>query len=50
MPSRGTEIVSLRNRLIHGYASVDMDIVWEILRRDVPALVTALEQIVPRRP
>ena len=45
-----TEIVSLRNRLIHGYASVDMDIVWEILRRDVPALIATLEQIVPRRP
>ncbi len=39
------EIVSLRNRLIHGYASVDMDIVWEILRRDVPALVAELERM-----
>lgn len=44
-----SEIVSLRNRLIHGYGSVDMDIVWEILRRDVPPLIAALEQIVPRR-
>jgi uncharacterized protein with HEPN domain len=43
------EIVGLRNRLIHGYASVDMDIVWEILRSDVPALIAALERIVPRR-
>jgi uncharacterized protein with HEPN domain len=43
------EIVSLRNRLIHGYASVDMEIVWEILRRDVPALIAELERIVPRR-
>ena len=25
------QIVSLRHRLIHGYDSVDMDILWEIL-------------------
>lgn len=43
------EIVSLRNRLIHGYAAVDMDIVWEILRRDVPALIVQLEHIVSTR-
>jgi uncharacterized protein with HEPN domain len=43
------EIVSLRNRLIHGYASVDMDIVWEILRRDVPALIAELQRIVSRQ-
>lgn len=38
-----SQIVSLRNRLIHGYDSVDMDILWEILSRDLPALIEALE-------
>ena len=42
------QIVSLRNRLIHGYDSVDMEIVWEILTTDLPALVKELETIVLR--
>lgn len=39
------QIVSLRNRLIHGYDSVDFDILWNILRKDLPRLILALEKI-----
>jgi uncharacterized protein with HEPN domain len=38
-----TEIVGMRNRLIHGYASVDHDVVWTVVSRDLPALVSTLE-------
>jgi uncharacterized protein with HEPN domain len=41
------EIIGLRNRLIHGYDSVDLDILWQILQHDVPSLITELERIVP---
>jgi uncharacterized protein with HEPN domain len=37
------QIVSLRNRLIHGYDSVDFDILWQIINGDLPALIAALE-------
>jgi uncharacterized protein with HEPN domain len=37
-------IVALRNRLIHGYDSVDFDILWAIITEDLPPLVAALEQ------
>lgn len=40
------EIVSLRNRLIHGYDQVDFDILWEIIQRDLPTLVAQLEKMV----
>ena len=40
------QIISLRNRLIHGYDSVDMDILWEILTDDLPPLIAELERIV----
>jgi uncharacterized protein with HEPN domain len=40
------QIVSLRNRLIHGYDSVDFDILWQIVTEDLPPLVTSLETIV----
>ncbi len=30
------EIVSLRNRLIHGYDTIDFDILWQIMNQDLP--------------
>ena len=38
------EIVGLRNRLIHGYDSVDFDILWQIVIDDLPLLIAALEK------
>jgi len=32
------QIISFRNYLIHGYASVSNEVVWGILERDLPAL------------
>ncbi|UCC87064.1 MAG: DUF86 domain-containing protein [Anaerolineales bacterium] len=40
------QIVSLRNRLIHGYDSVDFDILWQIVTEDLPPLIVSLEAIV----
>jgi uncharacterized protein with HEPN domain len=37
-----TEMAATRDRLIHGYFSVDLDIVWEIVRHDLPHLITSL--------
>jgi uncharacterized protein with HEPN domain len=41
------DIAGMRNRIIHGYDRVDTDILWEILEKDLPPLVEALEKIVP---
>lgn len=38
------QIISLRNRLIHGYDEVDFDILWKIATEDLSTLVTALER------
>ncbi len=37
-----SEVVGLRNRLIHGYDSVDLDILWRIVESDLPVLVRDL--------
>jgi uncharacterized protein with HEPN domain len=37
------QIVSLRNRLIHGYNAVDLDIIWQIITSDLPPLISELE-------
>jgi uncharacterized protein with HEPN domain len=39
------QLIGLRNRLIHGYDQVDLDIVWQIVARDLPPLVAELEGI-----
>ncbi len=39
------EIAATRNRLIHGYFEVDLDIVWTIAARDLPLLIKQLEDI-----
>lgn len=39
-----SEVVRLRNRIVHGYDTVDFDIVAEILRDDLPPLIDALRE------
>jgi uncharacterized protein with HEPN domain len=39
------QIVGLRNRLIHGYDSVDLEIVERVLEDDLPALIGQLRGI-----
>ena len=40
-----SQIAGTRDRLIHGYFSVDYDIVWAVIARDLPPLITKLETI-----
>lgn len=39
-------IVGTRNRLAHGYDVVDLDILWDIVRNDLPPLIGQLGAIV----
>ncbi len=41
-----TRISGIRNRLIHGYFDVDLDIVWETATARLPELITQLKKIV----
>jgi uncharacterized protein with HEPN domain len=40
-----TEIVGMRNILVHGYFDIDTDIVWDAATRDVPAIKPSLERL-----
>lgn len=40
-------MAATRDRLIHGYFAVDLDIVWQIVKQDLPPVVQALNQLVP---
>ena len=39
-------IIATRNRLAHGYDVVDLDILWDIVRNDLPPLIGQLGTIV----
>jgi uncharacterized protein with HEPN domain len=38
-------ISGTRNRLVHGYIDVDLDVVWTIVTKDLPPLITRLSRI-----
>ena len=41
------DIINMRNRLIHAYFDVNLDIVWQTVKTDLPDLIKALEEIIP---
>jgi len=45
-----SEIVGLRNRLIHGYDAVDLHILWQIVADDLPPLIDQLQAILDSAP
>ncbi|MEO6710409.1 MAG: HepT-like ribonuclease domain-containing protein [Planctomycetota bacterium] len=38
-------LTGLRNRLIHGYFNVNLDILWDTIRGDLPELIRSLTQV-----
>jgi uncharacterized protein with HEPN domain len=43
VPWRG--IADMRDRIIHGYDIVDLQVVWDVVRQDIPKVRPHLEQI-----
>jgi uncharacterized protein with HEPN domain len=44
------EIIGMRNRLVHGYAAVDHDVVWAVVVDDLPRLIAALDAALGESP
>ncbi len=38
-------IINMRNRLIHDYFDINLDIVWQTVTEDIPSLIIKLEEI-----
>ena len=45
-----SQIIGLRNRIVHEYFGVDTEIVWEIGRRDLPVLGESLRRLLDDLP
>ena len=41
------EIIGMRNRLIHAYFEVDLDVLWKTAIEDVPSLIEELRKVIP---
>lgn len=39
------QIIAIRNRVVHGYFEVDLDILWDVAVIDVPRLADQIRQI-----
>jgi uncharacterized protein with HEPN domain len=44
------EIVGMRNRLIHAYHDISLDILWQTVTGNLPPLISALERIIASDP
>lgn len=39
------QIVAMRNRLIHAYFDIDLDVVWSTVQNELPPLIVELERV-----
>lgn len=42
------KIAGMRDKLIHGYFGVDLDAVWDTLKKDIPPLKTEIKKILKK--
>ncbi len=41
------QIIAMRNRLVHAYFDINLDIVWQTVQEDLPGLIVLLEAALP---
>jgi uncharacterized protein with HEPN domain len=41
------EIAGTRNRIVHEYFAIPLDLIWDIVQNHIPVLISHLEKIVP---
>ena len=43
-------VVGMRHRIVHGYDTVDLRVVWDTVQEDVPLLIVEIEKFLSTRP
>ncbi len=38
-------MAGMRDRIIHGYDNVDYQIVWEVVKKDIPAIKPLVQKV-----
>jgi uncharacterized protein with HEPN domain len=44
------QVAGMRDRCVHGYDDIDVDIVWQVITDDAPKLEEYLKSIIPQQP
>jgi uncharacterized protein with HEPN domain len=44
-----TELRGLRTILAHEYFRIDLDVVWDVLQNELPAIIATLEEALPEQ-
>ena len=39
------DIIGMRNRLVHAYFDINLDILWQTVQEDLPSLISALKAV-----
>ena len=39
------KVIDTRNRLIHAYFEINLDMVWDTVTDDIPPLIAAMEEV-----
>jgi len=39
------DIIGMRNRLVHAYFDINLEILWQTVEQDLPPLIRALERV-----
>jgi uncharacterized protein with HEPN domain len=42
-----SQIIGMRHRLVHDYLHIDLSRVWQVIERDIPALIPMIAPLVP---
>jgi uncharacterized protein with HEPN domain len=45
-----SEVIAFRSRLIHGYWSVDIRLVWDVIEHELPTLKAAVARLLEKPP
>lgn len=40
-----SDVIAMRNRLVHGYDTIDLSILWNSIRNDLPPLIEQLKAL-----
>ena len=43
------DIIGMRHRLVHAYFDINLDILWQTVKEDLPELISQIEQVVPQK-
>lgn len=42
------QIIGMRNKLVYDYDGINIDVVWQVIQRDIPQLISLLIKIAPQ--